>query len=167
MATPNILLLQLRFSLFPVHHIEMVWLLFFLIKLCSLTLLEVQSHSLKFLLLQVQFLTCYVLFLVLPLCHSPYQFHFQSQQNSSPSLRDDVYFFALHCPCRLTMCQIEACRFHWELFQIVFSSYSGNNGPCRLYSVIEALWVGWLLVSWVSFWCLRLRLAKVLTLRRM
>ena len=61
----------------------------------------------------------------------------------------------LHCPCRLTICKIEACLFCWELFQLVSSCYSGDNGSCRLYSMGEVLWIGWLLVSWVSCRCLR------------
>ena len=51
-----------------------------------------------------------------------------------------------------------------------------DNGLRRLYSMVEVLWIGWLLFSWVPFWCLRLRVVKVLgfaaffsgvTLRRM
>ena len=63
MSTHNILLLQLISSLYPTHHIEMVRLLFFLIELCSLIFLEVQSHSPEaHPPLQVQLLTCYILF---------------------------------------------------------------------------------------------------------
>ena len=42
------------------------------------------------------------------------------------------------------------------------SCYSGNNRTCCLYSVVEVLWIGWLFVSWVSFGCLRLHVAKAL-----
>ena len=64
-VTYNILLLSWPSSLFLIHHIKVVWLLFFLIQLCSLMFLEVQSHSLEVCpLLQVQLLMCYVLFLV-------------------------------------------------------------------------------------------------------
>ena len=63
MSTHNILLLQLISSLYPTHHIEMVRLLFFLIELCSLIFLEVQWHSPEaHPPLQVQLLTCYILF---------------------------------------------------------------------------------------------------------
>ena len=74
------------------------------------------------------------------------------------------------------MCKIDACRFCWEIFQFVSSCYSGDNWQCLFYVVVEVLWIGWPLVSWVSFWCLPLCLAKVLvfatffssaTLRRM
>ena len=143
MVTHNILLLQLIFSLFVLHHINMVWL-FFPSKLCSSMLL-----------------TCFVLFLVWFLCHRLYHCNFKSYKNLSSSLWDGVYFFVLHCPCRLTMFKIEACRFCW-VFQFASSCYSDNNGSCHLYSMVKVLWIGWLLVSWISFWCLHLRLAKVL-----
>ena len=103
-----------------------------------------------------------VLFLVRFLCHCRYYCHFHSSQNLSPSLWDGIYFFVLHCPCHLKMCKMEACLFCWELFQFVSSCYSGDNGLCRLYSnwilMVEVLWIGWLLVSWVWFWCLPLHL---------
>ena len=66
----------------------------------------------------------------------------------SPSLWDGVYFFVIQCLCL------------WELFQLVPSCYFGNNGLSFFCSMVQVLRIGWLLVFWVSFWCLCLRLGK-------
>ena len=41
--------------------------------------------------------------------------------------------------------------FYWELFQFVPSCYSGDDGLCRLYSMVEFLWIGWHLVKVLVF----------------
>ena len=41
--------------------------------------------------------------------------------------------------------------FYWELFQFVPSSYSGDDGLSRLYSMVECLWIGWHLVKVLVF----------------
>ena len=62
MSTHNTLFLQLIFSLFAIHHIEMVWLLFLLIEMCnSLMFHKVQLRFIEFcLLLQAHLPTWYV-----------------------------------------------------------------------------------------------------------
>ena len=140
MATHNVLLLKLIFSLFAIPRIEMVWSLFFLIKLWKSVLLEVQSHFLKVPpLLRVHSLMCYVLFLVWCLCHCPYHCHFPSKHKLRSSLWDGVYFFVLHCLCHLTICKIEACHCCLELLQFVSSCYSGNKESCCLYLTLSSL----------------------------
>ena len=65
-----------------------------------------------------------------------------------------IWIFVLHCPCCLTMCKNEALLLFCcclKLFQFVCSCYSGDNGRCRLYSMVEVLRIGWLLVSWKLF----------------
>ena len=44
-VTHNILLSKLIFSMFAIHHIEMLWLLFFLTDLCGSMLLQVEDNS--------------------------------------------------------------------------------------------------------------------------
>ena len=48
------------------------------------------------------------------------------------------------------------------LFTSEGQKVSGDSGPCPLYSIVDVLWIGWLLVSWVSFWYLRLCSASIL-----
>ena len=64
---------------------------------------------------------------------------------------DVLYFFVLHCPCRLKMFKIKAWRCCLELFQFMCSYYSSNRGPCGLNSKVEVLWIDWLFVSRVLF----------------
>ena len=129
--------------------------------------LEVQLHSLEVgPLLQVQLLTCYSWFrfgfyvivhvIVLVSMSFSISFSFSILINLSSSLWDRVCFFILHFPCRLTTC--------FCLLQFVSSFYFSDNGPCCLYSMVEVIWIGWLLISWVLLYCLGLRLT---TLRRM
>ena len=134
--THNILVLQLIFSLFATHRIQMAWLLFFLIELCCVMFLEVQSYSLEVLpFLQVYLLKCYILFSTRFLWHCPY-----------------------HCCCIITkfefifirwyeMTSYYSCRSYSMVNQLLFMSLAFN---------------GWLLDYWASFWCLCLCLVWVL-----
>ena len=142
----------------------MVWLIIFLIELCSSIFLEVQSHSLEWLLTSPDSLAD----VLCPVFWSGFYFivHiiviFYLNEIWVHLHHNGFYFFVSRCPCRLTMCTIETCCCCLESFQFVSSCYSGNNGPCCLFSMVEVFRIKWLFPFWASYWCLRLRLTRAL-----